>query len=578
MREPERGPGAGTVAAPRTDIERVGGRGAQRPGVAAYLCERHPLRLGPVCVVVASVLAAAGLAAIGMQGEIFLGDEPVHFRTAGRFAQTWHREPWDPLTAMPDRFDPLVLNGTPLWHAGLGLVWRLVGSESQAAAQAYQAGFYLLLLVSVYFGVRPVWGEAAASWAWLTAASMPMVCVYGILLYQDMPGAALSALALLLVWRRQFFWSGVCLAAAYFTKMNMIGFVPWAAALAAWLSEGPWHRRLRAAALVCLPGAATFAYDMAWRWEVYGGRMLGPSVDLGSLPPAVREMLGSQPQGFVLWKPYPFYDPKSVVSHLGVLGLLGAGAALLRARDRVSLWLWGCLALGVAGFYVVFARTGSPQMRLLFPAVLALIVLGGVGLRNLCLPRWLLVLGLLGCAVQAVVPPLYLDRLRHVPAAEKEAFEWIRQHTQPRQRIMYPERSLLVHADRPPIWTGLNPAFFMSEATDAQRLATLEFFKVSHVAIPLRRTYDRKVEGSHDGGYAIDFVEKARSLPYLEKVYENPGFLVFRVTHDPPPTAPGAASCPAAPPAPAAHARKAARIRGAACFTLNLPGALLRVI
>jgi hypothetical protein len=530
VREPERETGPRTEAAPRTDPE--------RPGVAAYLGECRPLRLGPVCVVVASVLAAAGLAAVGMQGDIFLGDEPVHVRNAHCFAHAWHREPWDPVTAMSDRFEPLLFNGTPLWHAGLGLVWRLVGAESQAAAQAYHAGFYLLLLVSVYFGVRPVWGESAASWAWLTAASMPMVCVYSILLYQDMPGAALAALALLLVWRRQFFWGGVCLAAAYFTKMNMIGFVPWAAAFAAWWSEGPWHRRLRAAALVCLPGAAIFAYDMAWRWEVYGGGTLGPSVDLGAVPPAVCELLGGKPQGLIVWKPYPFYDPKSVVSHLGVLGLLGAGAALLRARDRVSLWLWGCLALAVAGFYVVFVRMGSPQMRFLFPAVLALIVLGGVGLRNLRLPRWLLALGLLGCAVQTVAPALHLDRSRHVPAVEKEAFEWIRQHTPPRQRIMYPEPSLLVQADRPALWSSLNPAFFMSEATDAQRLATLEFFGVSHVAIPLRRTYDRKVKGPHHGGYAIDFVEKARSVPYLEKVFENPAFLVFRVKHDPPPAAP----------------------------------------
>lgn len=518
----------------------------QQPAVPSWLS------LPPRLIVWLSLAAGGGVAVAGSLGEVSLGDENVHIRQARTFTTGWRRLPFDPVSVFPDRCARHPFNGTPLWHMGLGALWRAAGSRSEALAQGYQACFYVLLVLSVYFAVRAVWGQGAATWAWLLAATMPMVCAYSVLLYQDVPGVALAALALALLLRRRFLLCGLGLAAAYMTKMNMLTFAPWAAVFALWWAKGRWWQRLLAAGAVAAPVAAGFAGDMAWRQAHYDS-VLAHDIYPGAkeaLPKSSLEALSALPERYTLWKPYPFHNPKAIASHLGVLGLLGVAAALRYAWNKLAVWLWGCVALGIAGFYLIFVRMDATQVRYLFPAVLVLIMLASVGLARVKAPRAVVWIAIVGCGLQAAGTLAFLGWKRRIPAGEREAFAWIRANTDPTTRVMYPEEALTNHADRRAIWEILNPAYLTTDATDEDRHEIFRFFRISHVVIPRRRTYDRAREGDHGGGYPKDFVEKAHSLPYLEEVFDNGDMIIFRFTHPPATTgpAPGEIS-PRRPPA-----------------------------
>jgi len=507
----------------------------ERPG------ESNSLSLSPRWIVCLSLAATILVAVAGSLGEVGLGDENVHIRQARTFTQSWRREAYDPVSFSPDRRGRHPFNGTPLWHMGLGAIWRATGSQSDTLAQGYHACFYLLLILSVYAATRPVWGQSAASWAWLLAATMPMVCAYSVLLYQDVPGVAFSAMGFALLYRRRFFLCGLALAAAYMTKMNMLTFAPWAAVFAIWWAKGRWWQRVIAAGAVAAPVAMVFAGDLLWRQWHYGSGVAGYDAYSGTevLPLSTREALLAQPEGYVLWKPYPFHSPKAVVSHLGLLGLACAAAALRYAWDRASLWLWGCLALSIAGFYFVFVRMDGTQIRYLFPAVLVLILLGAVALRRIRLPRLAVGIVVAGCVLQGAAALAFLVWKRQIPTGEREAFAWIRDNADPGARIMYPEEALTNHSGRWAVWGALNPAYLTTSMSAADRHEILRFYRVSHIAIPKRRTYDRAKEGDHGGGYPKDFVERAYSLPCLKNVFENEDMVIFRFT--PPATTTGPA-------------------------------------
>ena len=479
-------------------------------------------------VVLASILAAVLIAVVGSASEIWLGDENSHIMHVRAYMETGRRVPRYPLSEQ-DRPVALSLTNAPLWHTGLALLWKLAG-ESQVLAQFYQACFYLLLMLSVHSIAWRLWGPVAAGWAWLFAASTPMVCAYSLLLYQDVPGIAISALGLSLLCRRRPLLAGIILAMAYLTKLNMLTYAPWAVLLAAWWSGPGWKRRLAAAALVAGPIAAAFAAETAWRYTNVGNWMGLPAWHFATagLSKDGLQAFYARPTDFVSWRPYPAYDPKAIVTHVGLAVLPSALLALALAWDKASRWLWGCFALAVTAYYVVFVRWECPQIRYLFPALLPLLLLCGRAVGRLKLPRWASIALLVACALQAGGTCAYVWRVRRAPSSAREAFAWIRQNTDTTARIMFPEEALRNRTGRVPVWSMLNPAYFTGEATDAQRRELLRHFRVSYIAVPIRRNYDREKEGAHAGGFAREFVNRAGSLRYLVKVYENPGFIIFR--------------------------------------------------
>ncbi|MBL7141398.1 MAG: hypothetical protein ISS74_10885 [Planctomycetes bacterium] len=223
-------------------------------------------------------------------------------------------------------------------------------------------------------------------------------------------------------------------------------------------------------------------------------------------------------------------DPVSHVTHFGIPLIAGMAAAVFRGRGWACLWLWLALALAVGGFVVVFVPVGSTQVRYLMPAVLPLVYLGGRGLAGVRLGRWLRWVLIAGAVVQAAAAVGYIAWKRDIGPQEQAGYAWIRQNTPADARIMCPEHVLVNQTGRPTVWSLVNPAYLMTEATDEEQRAVLGYFHVGYIAVPMRRVYDRRREGAHAGGYEQAFLQALPGLPYVEPVYANPGFRVFRVT------------------------------------------------
>ena len=503
--------------------------------------KKTPLTLRARTVVLVSLAAWAVVALAGSASDVCLGDESVHIRTVRLFADHHARVPYDPLfTPLKQTCDGLM--AAPLWHGMLAVLWEVTGLRAQVLTQAYHAGYYLLLLLAVYYGVRGVWGASAATWAWLIAATMPVICAYSILLYQDVPGLAVSALGFLLLWRKRFVWAGVVFGAAYLTKLNMLSFAPWAVVFAAYWSEGPWWRRLRSAAAVALPVMAVLAYDMTWRWYAFG-RTAGywslstglvgtrPS-EHGGLSAQAYEALKQWPADYTTWKPYPIYRLKALVSHLGFAFLGGMLLGVWRARDALARWLWGCFLLATVSWFLVFivwADGTGVQVRYTLPMVLVLLVLIGRGLRDWRLgPRGKAVL-LAACALQGLAVVGYVAHARQISPDEEQAYAWLRAHAPEGEPVMTPERILAVRTGRPYIWGSLKPPYLLTDMPHPARRDVLRHFGVSHIFIHRSRLYDRAEEGTHYGGYPREFLAIADGAPYLEKVFENPAAVIYRV-------------------------------------------------
>ena len=124
-----------------------------------------PLTFKPLTVILASLLAAAVIATVGSLSEVSLGDENAHVRQTRSYMRSGTRVPYDPACLSVDDRIRFAFAAQPLWHAGLALLWKAAGTDSDWLAQTYQAGLYLLLVLSVYFGARQIWSEEAASWA-----------------------------------------------------------------------------------------------------------------------------------------------------------------------------------------------------------------------------------------------------------------------------------------------------------------------------------------------------------------------------------------------------------------------------
>jgi len=527
-----------------------------------------PLVFKPAVVILASVLAAAGIALAGSLSDICVGDENVHHRQATVYALYGERVPYDPQWRCESHVS-CALFSTPLWYAGLAVLWKAWGADSQVLAQVYQAGYFLLFVLSVYFAARKIWDESAASWAWLLAATVPLVCVYSLLLLQDIPGIAVSAVGILLLWRKRFFWAGVAFAAAYLLKMNMLSFGPWAVLFAAWWSNGGWRQRVWAATLVAAPFAAAFAYDAAWRMAHYGslGAWLGVPVGLPGLSGGLAAAcIGLYNSRYTMLYYDPVYSPGGLLTNIGIPVLVGIPAALCCAWDKASRWLWLSVGLAAAGYLLVFVAPlgfGWASPRYLLPMLLGLLLLSGRALSRWRFHPWLKGAVVAAVLAQASLACLYVYQQRQIPEGDKAAYAWIRRNTEPDAVILCSEGLVLTRqTGRCGLWNSPIADYVVSEASDAERQDYLRYFHVSYIAIGVRRVYPQvqseqrplgwlsdlaraarevpfrlSVWGSPPseqdkrplGGYSADFVRAARQAPYLQKVYESPCFLVFKV-------------------------------------------------
>jgi len=521
----------------------------------------------------AIILAATAIVFVaGATSDVVKGDEAYY----SMFAEAWydagplHRPVYNPL--YPSGEAGYYYMTEPLWPFVCSLVWHVTGVHAWSA-QTLQAGFYALLLAAVYGLGRDLLGPRGALAALLAAVAVPMVGAFSVLLYTDVPSAALSACAALALLRKRFLAAGVVMGLAYLTKRNAAFLVPALAIWAFWTEGSGWRRLGRVAAFV-VPAVLVTLPDWFWR-TAHLPAMYEP-VSLPYILTRLRTFFAKQAlvapgsgggadAATVAERLWAWLGPSAGASRLNnpmdLLQYLGSVVPALlalylvrRAWNRADAKVWLAVAVYVVALLAMF--TLDTDIRYAMPVIPLVAVVAARGLRGWCEKPW--VLGLVGLAAfgHLGATAWHVGVQRTLTPGQRAVFEYLRTRTPPDDRILYPGEVMILQTRRQAVWSQLkNPETdrgcitgFLRE-TDPERIRRwLRANAVTHICVDERRVYvDRgEVVGF---GYPRSFVERLPTLPFLERVEGDwPGVELWRVKEEPPGEAPAPPERPSTSP------------------------------
>ena len=507
--------------------------------------ERRRMSQWAAAIIFAAVLIVF---VAGVTSDVVIGDEVYHYM----FAEAWTR------AGVLER--PVYNPNYPSGEAGyyfttealcpflVSLLWRVTG-VTPGAAQILQAGFYALFLAMVYGLGRDLLGPRGALAALLVAVAVPMVGAFSVLLYTDVPAAALSACAALLLVRKRFLAAGAVMGLAYLTKRNTAFLVPVFAVWAFW-TEGPMWRRLRRVATFAVPAVLVMLPDWFWR-AAYLPAMYEP-VSLKQIlarlgtPFAAQQAVvtavaggeganGAAPGYISLWnRLFAWLIPSAGLSRINdpgdLLGYLGAtvpvGLALYvlrRAWARADAKVWLAVGMYVVALLAMF--TLDTEIRYAMPVIPLVAVVAARGLRGWCQKPW--VLGLVGLAAfgHLGVTAWYVRAQRTLTPGQRAVFHYLQTRTPKDARILYPGEVMIAQTRRQAVWSQLrdpemdHPSLvqFFAETDPEKILNTLRANGMTHICVEKSRVYvdHGEVVGF---GYPRSFVERLPRLPFLERV------------------------------------------------------------
>jgi len=499
------------------------------------------------------IFAAASIVFIaGVTSDVVKGDEAYY----SMFAEAWYdaglgnRPVYNPL--YPSGEAGYYFTTEPLWPLVVSLVWHMTGVHAWSA-QLFQASLYALLLAMIYLLGRDLLGPRGALVALMGAVSVPMAGAFSVLLYTDVPAAALVAAAALLVLRKRFLAAGVMMGLAYLMKRNTAFLVPALAIWAFW-TEGPVWRRLGRVAAFVVPAVLVTLPDRFWRTAhlpaMYEPVSLSQIVArLGtffSKQALVAPGSGGADAATVAERLWTWLGPSAGASRLNspmdLLQYLGSVVPALlalylvrRAWNRADAKVWLAVAVYVVALLAMF--TLDTEIRYAMPVIPLVAVVATRGLRGWCQKPWVLALVGLAAFGHLGMTAWYVRAQRTLAPGQRALFAYLRSETPTDARILYPGEVMVAQARRQAVWSQLKDpeegcvyiTGFLRE-TDPERIRRLLHANaVTHICIDERRVYAEtgEVVGF---GYPRSFVRRLRTLPFLEEVKGDwPGMELWKV-------------------------------------------------
>ena len=508
-----------------------------------------------------------------------LGDEACHYRRAVNCFEM----PWPDIRATYDTAYPAEGRGSILywdsclWHLGLAVIWKVLGSASFLAAQLYHTVFLTMLGVFTYLCGRELWGHRGGLWAWALVLSIPMNLLFGMTFYMEVPVLAFAAVAIYCLLRRRAVLMGLSMAAMFLTKApSSAVLIPPLLCASLLVMGDSWRQRLGRTLLAAVVMGLAMVPDMMWRQSHFGQPVLFRySTDSGHFyPPEIHRDIITLPFPKQTAVAVGAGNPVNLVKMFGLPGLLAVAGALvvtIVGLLRGLFHLWRCLrgkwipavwrqlpeavprpvlVLGVPLLcyliaYLVMLQ-GAYDVRYLQPITLPACLLLAGELSRLSLwpskgrSRWIrkaavMVLVLAMAGQFLAVPPVVATKYRWLPDSILQAFQWIRDETPPSARFLYVEENLTTLTGRPFFWYAVWPRYLFT-STDEQQARMLTFVGIDYIAIhPTRRgpPVDIEVEPT---GYPSDWIASLEGRPYLTRVYpenydgDSTGrFLIYRV-------------------------------------------------
>ncbi len=493
--------------------------------------------------------------------EPILGDEARHFRHAiNCFEAQWpdFRVTHDPAYP-PEGLAAVLYWGAALWHMGLALVWKVLGTPALWAAQVYHGAFLFALGIFTYLCGRELYGHRGGVWAWVLVLTVPMNLLFAMTFYLEVPVLAFAAAAFYFLLRRRAVLMGLALAGMYLTKQTTASVLIPPTLVAALLVMGnSWKRRLGRVGLAIAVTLVAVAPDLIWQ-SVHFGQPIKLRHYVSTTPFYPDWLLlasNRMPVPERTAVPLSIFNPTHDLKMFGVGGLVALGWAvavtvgapvgrvrrLLKRRPSKasgnepaisgshlprSIVVCGLPLLFYLAAYVVMLRRAY-DVRYLEPVTLpAGLLLAGalVALRPFSrTDRWrrparigasaLVVL----CAVQLAAAPAVVHANRQLPEQTVAAYRWIRRHTEPDARFLYLEENLTTLTGRPIFWAAVLPRFFFTTTEPAQA-TILSVLGIDYIAVHPTRRGPPAVPTRPVMEYPRDWIATLDRRPYLEPVY-----------------------------------------------------------
>lgn len=467
----------------------------------------------------AGIACALLLFIVGVNSDVFLGDEAYHYTFVKGIYKAGSRILSNPIYTSYPKLDYFYFD-VPLWHGLLAGLWWMIGFPSKMLAQAYQVLYFLLLMISGYFLGKSLYGEKAGRMGAALTLSIPLMVAFSIILYLDVPVAAWALFSLWMLHRRKWLFSGMGVGAMLLTKVNSFLLLPGFAILIVFFSQPDWPNKVKAFLSVGLPALLINLPELYFRKTHFGFFYYLPAQYIPK----------EGPPGAVVYEPSSLYlQPWNLAIYFGVALWTGLGFYFgKKLFERKDLFLW--IPIGIYLFLFPFLFHYSLPVRHLSPILAPLALLGGKGLASIANRRlkWL-ILGLCLLQLFAVCGKVYWER--RIPPGVQEAYAFIRDHSSPENVFLYPEENLVLYAERPIVWSHiveLPKLFWQAEGEEIKVI--LKKYEVSHIAIKKDRILDDP-SVQHTGGYPRSFVQKLPKQKFLELIFDNPVVSIWRV-HD----------------------------------------------
>ena len=496
-------------------------------------------------------LAILILLTIGLATKVNLGDEIHHFRHAEVVFNSDERPIIDP--------DPIyqrsekVQVGYPeavLWHSTLAILWKITGGVSFGLAQIYHCLFLVILVFSVYLLSEELFSKEVGVKSAFVLISTPMVVVFSVLFYMEIPVLAFSTLSIALIAKRKYFLAGIAFGLAMLTKINAILFLPGILLFLFCYSDKKWKTRLVNILLFCLIVFFVNLPDGLFRHKTWGYYYMpakktisiglatfsanSPKKDIskanGSLEKNSPVEKNKSKSG--IYSPSSLYNPRDLVSYFGiVLLILLLLYIILKKYQKNDLLLWmtiGSYAILYFYFFVFRIAPTLPDIRYLMPILPFVTILGAKTLASL--PRRIKMLVLVLCVLQFITTSGFIYSKRYIPKDLEQGFSYIRNNLPKDSLSLYPEVNVRYYSKRRSIWTEVKPSvrelLWFEDKTILSKI--LSSNTINYVVVKKSRIYNSPKEG-FTGGYPKSFVDRLPTFSFLKPIFDNSEMSIWQV-------------------------------------------------
>jgi len=494
---------------------------------------------------------------IGFISEPSLGDEVYHYRFAKNFYWQGKRPVVDILyqnSIAPE----IVYYYDIFWHATLAQIWKVIGQISFIAAQIYQSFYYILLIFLTYLLGKELYDKETGLYAALLVATVPMVAVFSILFYTDVPGAVFSVLCVLLLVKKKYFWAGVALGLMYLSKRNALLFVPAILLISFYQDKVNLKIKIKNLVFLIIGAAIIFSPDLCWREKnlkdfppniftsskVVLKHLVGASKESSiakkvedtnkykMAPVATVEVGDMKTFTNMLSKDFGFvkYFKRALwLSYFGLATLLGSLFYFIcRRHEKKDVILWTLVGSYLL-FYFLFLGL-SNEIRYTLPIIPFLSILVAIPLTT-TKKRLFKNTIIFICLAQFLMATVYLGTKRQVPKEVKDGFTFIKKNTSQDAKLFYVEHLALDRTNRKiklpiPDDPILKQMFWSPDTVNI--LGAINQMGLDYIMVKKSRIYD---DSSHSyfNGYPKSFVERLPKLPFVKLVFDNKEMSIWEV-------------------------------------------------